>query len=341
MTCVGIVNLIRSIATLQKHYISINIGIILILFAGVFEIFRSRNIFPDIDYIKFGFVGLFLSIAYFFFRQVAIKKNIETMIRESLEKEIVEKNRIIIDRSRVIESELEIAREIQSRLLPVMNTRIDGIVMKSVYLPIDKVGGDFFDYHTDGDTVRFIIADVSGHGVPGAFLGLITKLSFKNMVGQGLDDVRILHELNRIVREASAMSHFVSAFLCTISLKLMEVKYANAGHLPVLHSSRTTGHVGQLFVKGPVLGVFEKTNFFTETMKFDTGDRLLLYTDGIIECRSQNSDFFGLDRLIFHVMKSNSREISESLKMIIESAHEHIGSDMFEDDVTMVMIEFS
>jgi len=170
--------LIKLITHFKKKYIYIHVGFIALLVFSLLEILRSYTIAPDFDYFKFGLITFVFTLSFFQAEQVSKTEMIEQKIRKDLERDINAKTVELTERNSAIEQELEIARLIQRKLLPESIDHIPGLSVFAYCTPIDKVGGDFYDIWDDGDTVRVIVADVSGHGIPSAFLALITKIAF-------------------------------------------------------------------------------------------------------------------------------------------------------------------
>ena len=127
-----------------------------------------------------------------------------------------------------IESELEVARLLQERLLPLSMPVISGYREHAIYIPMDKIGGDFYDIENRDGFINLFIADVSGHGLPGAFLATVTKIALENITNRTSSN-KVLYQLNNVILGHTVQSNFVTAFFATIEIDTNIMRYALRG----------------------------------------------------------------------------------------------------------------
>lgn len=265
-------------------------------------------------------------------------RQIEKRAIENLEMKVRDRTRELRERNDAIEGELEIARMIQAKLLPSQTPDFEGMKVFAQCISMDKVGGDFYDYYETGRGIRFIIADVSGHGVSSAFLALITRNALASPTRRDESEEAVLHRLNSVVHRHAVLSHFVTASVCTVDLNNMELSISNAGHFPLL-LCRKDEECHELYVKGRPLGWNENVQVSSMRTEIRKGDRIIMYTDGIIESLDQDKNLFGVERLKQAAVTSSHMPPLEAAGDIIRQAENFSGSDKPEDDMSIVIID--
>ncbi len=250
----------------------------------------------------------------------------------------VEFEKIIMKRNREVENELEIARMLQQRLLPDMALVASGYDMHAVYIPMDKVGGDFYDYKQRDGVIDLFIADVSGHGLPGAFMSTITKMA-NDHIEDRTSPARILLMLNDVICRTTVMSNFITAFNCNIDMKTNRMKYAIAGHNPPIVYRSSTGDFIRLEARGKLLGFIKGIEIEEKEMQMLAGDRLVLYTDGITECHNPAGEMFGEVRFNAFIKECYGLSPENCCTAIISRLREFSGSFTFEDDLTILIFD--
>ena len=234
--------------------------------------------------------------------------------------------------------ELRLAREIQESLLPRQMPAVPGIRLTGAYLPMSAVAGDFYDVALRSDgVVVIIVADVSGHGVPAALVASMVKVAFAAEVEREPTPGAILEGINRALSGKFERT-FVTACCVALHPANATLTYAAAGHPPGI-LRRPDGSIERVEVGGIALTLRPAASYPTAEVPFGPGDRLLLFTDGLLEAARPGSDeFFGdaeLERVLTRL------DASGSLIDIVLAAHrEWIGAATpLGDDVTVVAVE--
>ncbi len=244
------------------------------------------------------------------------------------------------EREKIILDELQLASDIQRSLIPVKEKIYPFIKVKYHYEYLMQVGGDFFDIiNINNNSVAIFIADASGHGIPAALLATMYKMSFTNAISKFSSPAEIFREVNIQTRKVLDTHDYLTAFLITISPE-GEILYSSAAHRPplILRKNKNIGEI--LFTKGLFLGM--NTNFETpyeeKIDKLEKGDRLLLYTDGVLEEKIKNT--WNAETLLFSFINSANIGFDGALEYIVQDWKKKLGNNKIQDDATFLMIEY-
>jgi serine phosphatase RsbU (regulator of sigma subunit) len=212
-----------------------------------------------------------------------------------------------------------------------------GLRLGGAYLPMSAVAGDFYDVKTRGGRVVVIVADVSGHGVPAALIASMVKVAFAAEAERSGAPGEILAGVNRALAGTFERA-YVTACCVSFDPDRRTLAYAAAGHPPPL-LRRRGGRIDRLEQGGVALALFPAARYATTEVPFDAGDRLLIFTDGLLEAaRSGGDDFFGdaeLERVVA------AAPASLDLAEVVLRAHRAWIGDRtpLSDDVTVVLAE--
>ncbi|MBR3316690.1 MAG: SpoIIE family protein phosphatase [Atopobiaceae bacterium] len=246
---------------------------------------------------------------------------------------------------RSMERELATARAIQEGALPRDYPAFPGVNCVDLYASMDAardVGGDFYDFFTvDDHTVCFLIADVSGKGIPGALFMMSAKTEIQDHLSKGVEPARAIAEANAYLCEHNDAGMFVTVWAATLDWTTGLLTYVNAGHnFPLLRR----GHNGAwewLNKKcGLFLGTFETAKYRQRTLMLEPGDELLLYTDGVNEAFSADDMEYGNDRLEAFLRAHadvRPRELVRALRADVAAWAE--GAEQ-SDDITILAVEY-
>jgi phosphoserine phosphatase RsbU/P len=241
-----------------------------------------------------------------------------------------------------IEQEIEIARRIQESNLPATINLPRGIDIAAKYVPMSTVAGDFYDFQTINPTgVGILIADVSGHGVGAALIGSMLKVCFASQAPHVADPAHVLTEINRIL-QGKMKDSFVTACSLFIDFENEIIRYSIAGHPPPFLQSKSTSTLMRLTRAGTILGPFPETVYENEELHFTKGDRLVLYTDGLVETKGKTGELYGDDRLEA-LIKAHSGDSAEfSANQIVEQVIKWSGRSgvgALDDDLTLIVAD--
>lgn len=241
-----------------------------------------------------------------------------------------------------IESELKVATSIQASLLPRVFPPFPEHQEFDVYasmVPAKEVGGDFYDFFLiDQDRLCFLIADVSGKGVPAALYMMVAKTLLKTEGQRLRDPAATLASVNRILAVDNEECMFATVFCAILDVRTGEVRFANAAHNPPLLMSRE----GVRYLTPPpglMLGPMPDVAFETHSMQLAPGDVLFLYTDGVTEAHNEAAELYGEQRLLETLQRSPQRQ---DLRALIDFVRQRLGAHVLSapqsDDITMLAV---
>lgn len=241
-----------------------------------------------------------------------------------------------------ITKELDQARKVQQFILPANLPENDKIRFSAIYKPMDQIGGDFYDIiELKKGVYGILVADVTGHGIPAALLTFMTSLAFKNSA-LNIDSTELVISMtNKNLLGKMPKGAFITMFYAIYDSNSKILTYTQAGHpqgFVIRHSSR---EVIPLSSQGGLVGVFQenKISCGENKTRLQQGDKLILYTDAIIEACNANNQMMGIDNLT-HFLETNSPyPIPDLLKKIHQYGLEFSGKSSYNDDFTAVGFE--
>lgn len=243
-----------------------------------------------------------------------------------------------------IAGELAIAREIQMNILPGSLPLLPPSRRWNLHAllePAREVGGDFYDYFPlDDDRLCFVIADVSGKGVPAALFMAMSMTLLKATALGGLPPREILARVNGELSRDNEVNMFVTVFCGILDTSTGEVVYANAGHNPplVLRGGGETMFLKK--VNGPALGILEGAVYRDESLRLDAGDSIFLYTDGVTEAMNPAEELFGDERLLATLESLAGRPPAETAAAVMEKVGEFTAGAPPSDDLTIMVLHY-
>ncbi len=246
------------------------------------------------------------------------------------------------ERFLTINKELEIARRIQSSILPQSVPTLTGLEIAARYAPMSAVAGDFYDFlGVDEKRVGILVADVTGHGVPAALIASMLKFAFAGQVAHAHDPARVLTGLNRSLC-GKFEEHFVTAAYLFVDLEKSLLRYSAAGHPPLMLASRAAGKVREIEENGVMLGMFPQAAYSSVEIRVGPGDRCLLYTDGVFEAKNAAQEEFGKSRCKEFLETQRgipAARFANALLDSIASFSGHNSGRAQEDDITLLVLD--
>jgi phosphoserine phosphatase RsbU/P len=264
-------------------------------------------------------------------------------MQDSLKDYIGQVAKAATERERV-ESELRIASDIQMSILPKsFRTDYEGgkLDVSASIKPAREVGGDFYDFfELDEGHVCFVIADVSGKGMPAALFMAVTKTLVKAKAGVMVGPAEILASVNDELARENELTMFVTIFCAVLKVKSGRVTFASGGHNPPV----LVGRGGEVrFIREPqglVVGVMDDISYATGELFLQRGDCLFLYTDGVVEAQNATGYFFG-EELLGATLEAHcglsARELTDAVSQAITTFAE--GAEQ-SDDITMLAVRY-
>lgn len=262
---------------------------------------------------------------------------------EDLETYITNLKKVTAEKER-INAELSLASDIQANMLPCIFPAFpeyDEFDIFASMTPAKEVGGDFYDFFmTDKNHMAFVMADVSGKGVPAALFMVIAKTLIKNYAQMGQEPEQVFTTANRMLCDSNDAGLFVTAWIGILDLETGVLKYANAGHNPPL-IKKSGGQFEYLRSRsGFVLAGLETTKYKQSEMVLNPGDRIFLYTDGVTEATNGENQLYGEDRLETFLNEYQSETAQEILVHLQNDIDGFVKEAPQFDDITMLMFDY-
>jgi serine phosphatase RsbU (regulator of sigma subunit) len=241
-----------------------------------------------------------------------------------------------------LQAEFKVAREAQLRMLPDAPPSAPGIAISAVCHPSKEVGGDLYDFlELPEGKIGFVIADVSGKGVPASLYMTLTKGLLDSVSEYKADPGEILCEVNRHLYDVCRRKTFVTLFLGVLDPPTKTLSFARAGHNPtIIHRKPKTW-----MLKSPGMGmglnqggVFNKS-LKVETIQLEPGDKLFFYSDGITEAMNEKRDEYGEARLMTMAERTNGMNAEQSRDAVMADVAEFLGKIHPQDDQTLVVLQ--
>jgi len=243
----------------------------------------------------------------------------------------------------VVEHEMKTARGIQESLLPLGGLSLSGLQIAARYVPMRGIAGDIYDFHVVDDRhVGVLVADVTGHGVPAALVASMVKVAFTAQHASVAEPGALLTGMNEALC-GNLTGQFVTAAYVFFDTERGELRYSVAGHPPpILWRSGTQQHVELADSSGIFMGLDATASYRDRRLSLDTGDRVLLYTDGLTEAQNTAGAFFGDSRLR-EVFARDARLPAERFAAaLLDDVQSWSGHDVnrrpFDDALTIVVV---
>jgi phosphoserine phosphatase RsbU/P len=236
-----------------------------------------------------------------------------------------------------IQRELSLARSIQLSLLPGDFPGSSSFRVAALYVPMTSVAGDFYDFVVaDGASAGLLVADVSGHGVPAALIASMVKMAAISQREQAAHPGLLLTGMNRALF-GNTQGQYVTAAYASLDARRGELRYAAAGH-PAMLLLRA-GEVREVAENGLLLAAVDGIEYSERALPILPGDRIVLYTDGIVEARNQDGKLFGDDALISAIRTSASMAPREAAQEVVRSVQAWARAQ--EDDLTILVCDYA
>ncbi len=237
-----------------------------------------------------------------------------------------------------LDKELALAGEIQAGLLPGESYAFNALACAGAHVSCEEIGGDYYDFIPyDDDVLTVTIADVTGHGPSSALLMVACKTMLTTLIDMGIPLVERIGRLNEYMIHHSAESQFITFFHADIDTRSKTLSYCNAGHNPPMLLSRN-GSVKKLDPVTPPLGI-TTVSFEAETVRFEPGTRLVMYTDGVTEAASPVGELFEEHRLESLLTEHRGQNAGDLKDTIITKVFEFAAGSRQCDDVTLAVVE--
>ena len=273
-----------------------------------------------------------------------LRNSFATMQRSLIRQ--IEETKQINERKGRMESELQIARDIQMTMLPKTFPPFPDRSDIDVYAqlkPAKEVGGDLYDFFVRDEKLFFCIGDVSGKGVPASLVMAVTMALFRTLSSHEANPERIISRLNNTISEGNDSEMFVTLFLGVLDLPTGRLRYANAGHNAPLLIESEGKKVTMLDVNPNLpVGIMHDWKYIAQEKLIEPNSAIFLYTDGLTEAENINQQLFGEKRLIDVIQQVESTlQPHTFIEHIFENVKQFVGEADQSDDLTMMAVRYS
>ena len=243
------------------------------------------------------------------------------------------------------DKDLEIAKQIQQSALPSVFPPYPNRKDFSIYASMNaakEVGGDFYDFYlVDENHLAFVIADVSGKGIPGAMFMMTSKTLIKSFAESGLPVHEVLTNVNTQLCQNNEAGMFVTAWMGILDLQTGLIKFANAGHNPPLVKHKDGSYE---FLKGKVnfvLAGMDMVKYKEQELQLQPGDEIYLYTDGVTEAHNSKNELFGEERLLESLNSTKGMTVESICKKVKDDVESFVCEAEQFDDITMLCVRLN
>jgi serine phosphatase RsbU (regulator of sigma subunit)/CBS domain-containing protein len=254
-------------------------------------------------------------------------------------KELREAYERLQQRDRELQAHMAVAARLQQRLLPGKPPTLPDMDWAGHYQPLDPLGGDYYDFAQPDDRhVGVLIADASGHSIPAAMVAIMARTAFTTVAPTTDRTDEVLAGMNEQLHGLTG-EHFVTAFYGVLDRKSRLLTFANAGHpYPIVYR-----HLSQscepLAAHGVMLGILPDTRYDVHHVQLNPHDKLLFYTDGVVDCRSETDEPLGVQRLEAFLKEHGRQPVRELLQALAAHLTEYRGARNANDDMTLLAAE--
>lgn len=239
-----------------------------------------------------------------------------------------------------METQLYIGQKIQEGMLPKNFPNDSRCSLNARVVPAKEVGGDLYDFTINGNRLYFSVGDVSGKGVPAAFVMAITRVMCHLFADLGLPVKDVATRINNSIAKNNDANMFVTLFFGCIDLDTKKMEFCNAGHNPIIVIP-PDGEPYYLKVNpNMAVGVWGGFDYKSETLDLRPGTKLLLYTDGVTEAEKADNEQFGEERLLQHISAPEFKNLNpeEMVSSVLDAVKNFAGDNEQNDDITIFAI---
>jgi serine phosphatase RsbU (regulator of sigma subunit)/putative methionine-R-sulfoxide reductase with GAF domain len=268
-------------------------------------------------------------------RRLEIITGIAQQAALAIQNDLLQKEMVVRER---LETEVQLARQIQQTFIPDTLPQFSEWELAGRWKTARQVGGDFYDVFDLPDRrLGLFIADVADKGVPAALFMALTRTLVRAAVTELESPAVAMQRVNDLLIPDTRQGMFVTAVYAVLDREKMEMTYVNAGHNPPLWVKQN-GEVERLTRTAIALGVVTGEPVEQRTIKFEPGDSLLFYTDGLTESFNNDGEFFGEERLLEAIQGSQHASASELLDVVEKSLLHFVQDVPLADDMTMLVL---
>ncbi len=237
--------------------------------------------------------------------------------------------------AQALEKQVQLAADVQQRMIPQTPPIVPGVQLAAVYVPCYQLGGDFYDFISlPGDNIGLAVADVAGKGVPASLIMASVRAALRAQVDNVYYLYEVVRRVNLMLCRDTTPSEFVTLFYGVLDARNKQFTFCNAGHPPGLILRE--GKIIELTADNMVLGIDPEEQYRQTVVQLQSGDILLIYTDGLTEAMNFQQELFGKQRLL-EVFKQSALNADLVTENILWEIRKYVGMAERTDDITMIV----
>ncbi len=239
--------------------------------------------------------------------------------------------------TQLISRDLEIARDLQEQLYPSPPQIGPQLTIASRSKPARETSGDFYDFvWLKSNQLGIVIADVTGKSIAAALVMAMTRSTLRSEMRRYSAPATVLHQTNQVLCQDSTVDQMITTFYGVLNIEKLTLHFSNAGHIfPTLKRNST---VKDLEMTGLPLSAIETAHYQEALIQLETGDQLVLVTDGLIEAINSEDEMFGFDRLAETIRQNEVHDPHQTIDIIWQAVDNFLGEEPPQDDRTIVVI---
>ncbi len=238
--------------------------------------------------------------------------------------------------------DLEQAQKTQNMLLPRKKYKLAGLDIATKYKPVQQIGGDFYDvYELENNKVGILLVDVTGHDISAALISFMVAGLFKTFAYENEKLITLIEQVDHVLHANTPGARFASAFYCLYDTDNQNLEYICCGSPAGYLIRMQNQEIVRLTQGGPPLGAFlqKKKGYESGSVQLHPGDRILLYTDGILEARNTKGQMFGKEAMISFVQENHQLFIDELVEKLYDHVLSYAGINRVKDDITLIGLD--
>ena len=242
----------------------------------------------------------------------------------------------------LVNKELEVATEIQARFFPQQTPNLEGYEVAGCSIPAKDVGGDYYDFIPNPEPCQhgFVVADVTGKGVPASLLMATMRASLRaNIQNNPNDIVQALRQVNGDIYRDSPVDKFITSIYCNLDYESHELSYVNSGHNPPYIVRANDNRIEELDQGGVMLGIMEEIDLPKATLSIDKGDILMLFSDGVTEATNPSGELFSEERFEQWLLDHNQLSAEEMKDALLKTLRDYADGSPQSDDITFIIVK--
>lgn len=285
------------------------------------------------------FAGIFIILVHTGF--IIVAYNIVVKPLRAANVQLETQNTTLEEFNAEIKEDLRMAQKLQEAIIPKTKPDVSHINVGSVFISLEAVSGDYLDIiEIDDDHLGLLIVDVSGHGVPSALVTTMAKVSFNSHSTPEVSTAEICEKVNLDLCKAIGDSdYYCTAFYIIFNLNTFEIEYTSCGHPQAVLMRTTTNELIELQTKGFYIGAADFATYFSDKTTLQKGDKIILYTDGIVEAENSEGEIYDFDRLFQFVRDNQNLQGQEFSDLLVEDVYKFRGNAPRTDDISVICLD--